>query len=212
MIRRGPNMPASEVAERAEKIRNACLRLTRLVESTLNAARLDEGEINFSPRPCDLGALLRGVCDAQPEADQGRLSLTVGHLPEWIEADPVLLEQAIQNLVSNALKYSVAPAPVEISAEVFAGTIQIKVADHGRGIPADQIGMLFRRFFRARTAEGIPGTGIGLSFVLQIAELHGGSVDVKSIEGEGSTFSFRIPLRLPRSLGTDAASPLQAEA
>ncbi len=193
MIRRGNAMPYEEIAGRAEKIRNACQRLTRLMESTLNAARLEEGELGFTPRACDLRILLHDICDSQAEQDQKRIELTFGDLPQWLKADTTLLEQAVQNVLSNALKYSGENAKVQVHAARSGQEIRISVTDHGVGIPTDEIGSLFRRFYRARTAFGIPGTGIGLSFVSQIMALHQGKVDVSSEEGKGSTFTLRFP-------------------
>jgi two-component system, OmpR family, sensor histidine kinase SenX3 len=193
MMRRGSAMNFEELSERAEKIRNACRRLTRLMESTLNAARLEEGEVSYTPHSCNLRSLLHDICESQTEQDQGRISLAFGDLPQWLEADTTLLEQAVQNLISNALKYSAENTVVKVLAYRRASEIFISVTDHGVGVPADEINSLFRRFYRARTAEGIPGTGIGLSFVAQIMELHHGRVEVSSEEGRGSTFSLRFP-------------------
>ena len=195
MVRRGGQMTIEEITSRAEKIRAACLRLTRLMESTLNAARLEEGEIALNLRSCDIGELLRNVVDSQPEQDQGRIELKAENLPALIEADSTLLEQAVQNLVSNALKYSGDGEPVLIHARRVGDDIAISVVDRGVGVPADEVNSLFRRFFRARTAEGIPGTGIGLSFVAQVMELHRGGVDVTSVEGKGSNFTLRFPIK-----------------
>ncbi len=195
MIRRSEDMPPEEIASRADKIRNACLRLTRLVESTLNAARLDKGEINFAPRPTDLRAMLELVQEGQPEGDLDRVKLEVGTLPELTLVDPTLLEQAVQNLVSNALKFSPPGVPVTIRTELIGDMVSIAVRDSGVGIPQAEIGQLFQRYFRASTAEGIPGTGIGLSFAAHIASLHGGRVEVASQEGAGSTFSLLFPYR-----------------
>ena len=195
MVRRGGQMTIEEITSRAEKIRAACLRLTRLMESTLNAARLEEGEIALNLRSCDIGELLRNVVDSQPEQDQGRIELKTENLPALIEADSTLLEQAVQNLVSNALKYSGDGEPVLIHARRVGDAIAISVVDRGVGVPADEVNSLFRRFFRARTAEGIPGTGIGLSFVAQVMELHRGGVDVTSVEGKGSNFTLRFPIK-----------------
>lgn len=199
MIRRGVQMTSDEITARAEKIRVACQRLTRLMESTLNAARLDEGEVTLNLRVCSLPELLDTVVDSQPEEDQQRIDVAIETLPRLILADTVLLEQAVQNLVSNAIKYSPGGQPVLIRARAVGDMIEVSVADQGVGVPADEVEQLFRRFFRARTADGIPGTGIGLSFVAQIMELHGGRVDVESIEGQGSTFTLRFPVRLPHS-------------
>ncbi|NGP19096.1 sensor histidine kinase [Devosia aurantiaca] len=196
MLRRGMEMTPDELRTRIGKIRNACLRLTRLMESTLNAARLEQGEISFQARPCNLPALVANVVDNQPDEDQRRIELDIGNLPKLVQADTTLLEQAVQNLVSNALKYSPGDAPVEVRGERQGGDVLISVEDRGVGIPSDEIGFVTERFFRARTAEGLPGTGIGLNFVSQIMALHGGKVEVRSAEGVGSTFTLRFPLRV----------------
>lgn len=105
------------------------------------------------------------------------------------------MEQAVQNLVSNALKYSPSESPIWVRAAQVGTDITISVEDSGVGIPADELGFVTERFFRARTAEGIPGTGIGLNFVSQIMSLHQGRVDVNSAEGKGSTFTLVFPYR-----------------
>ena len=97
--------------------------------------------------------------------------------------------------MSNALKYSGDGEPVLIHGRRVGDDIAISVVDRGVGVPADEVNSLFRRFFRARTAEGIPGTGIGLSFVAQVMELHRGGVDVTSVEGKGSNFTLRFPIK-----------------
>lgn len=207
MIRRGVQMTSEEITTRAEKIRVACQRLTRLMESTLNAARLDEGEVTLNLRACSIEELLRNVLDSQPEEDQRRIELLTEDLPRRVLADTVLLEQAVQNLVSNGIKYSPEGQPVLIRARSAGQELEISVTDQGVGVPADEVDSLFRRFFRARTADGIPGTGIGLSFVAQIMELHGGRVEVDSVEGLGSTFTLKFPIRLPHSNDNPASSP-----
>jgi two-component system sensor histidine kinase SenX3 len=193
MLRRGAAMTQDEIVNRVTKIRNACQRLTRLMESTLNAARLEQGEISFHTRPCDLHHLIAYVCENQPEEDQPRIMQVLGDLPRVAMADGTLLEQAVQNLLSNALKYSPANATVTVRGALQGDKVVIEVEDTGVGIPADEIGFITERFFRARTAEGISGTGIGLNFVAQIMMLHDGRLDVRSVEGNGSTFSLVFP-------------------
>ena len=192
MLRRGAAMTQEEITNRVTKIRNACHRLTRLMESTLNAARLEQGEIAFQARPCNLHDLIALVCENQPEEEQGRIEQRLDALPTEVMADSILLEQAVHNLVSNALKYSLGNAGIVVRGERQDGDVVISVDDSGVGIPADEVGFITERFFRARTAEGIPGTGIGLNFVSQIMALHGGRIDVCSTEGQGSTFSLRF--------------------
>jgi two-component system sensor histidine kinase SenX3 len=195
MLRRGGSMTEEEITNRATKIRKACQRLTRLMESTLNAARLEQGEISFHLRPCELRDLISTIYEMQPDDDQVRIELALDELPKQVLADGALLEQAIQNLISNALKYSPPSSQVLVRGHREGSDVVISVVDSGVGIPADEIPFITERFFRARTAEGIAGTGIGLHFVSQIMDLHGGRLDVCSTEGKGSTISLVFPYR-----------------
>lgn len=206
MLRRGSAMSIEEITHRVTKIRDACQRLTRLMESTLNAARLEQGEIAFQARPCNVRELIDAVCENQVEEEQARIERHLEGLPHLTMADGVLLEQAVHNLVSNALKYSAADTRVVIRGNERDGNIVVSVEDFGVGIPADEVGFVTERFFRARTAEEFPGTGIGLNFVSQIMSLHGGRVEVKSVEGQGSTFSLFFPFRPVEPVGQTRAA------
>lgn len=194
MLRRGMAMDERELAERAGKIRDASRRMVRLMESTLNAARLEAGEITLNPRAIEPAALVRDVCDAQVEMDaHSRLELDLAGLPPSLRCDVTLLEQAVANLVSNAVKYSPAGAPVAVEGGgTPSGGMVLRVRDRGVGIPAAEMPRLFDRFFRASTARTVPGTGIGLAFARQVARLHGGDITVESREGEGSAFTLRV--------------------
>ncbi|KAB2680902.1 sensor histidine kinase [Brucella pseudintermedia] len=194
MIRRGSEMSEAEIHERAGKIRTAILRLTRLVSSTLNATKLDAGEIDFAPRRCDLGKLIVEACERQRETTPDRhFRIELDLLPGWVWCDPLLMDQVVVNLLSNAVKYSSPPNPIEITADLDEHWIHIKVSDRGIGIPHDESDKLFERFFRARNAVGIEGTGIGLHMVRAIAQMHGGDVSALPREGGGSTFVLKIP-------------------
>ncbi|WP_209381388.1 sensor histidine kinase [Pararoseomonas baculiformis] len=208
MIRRGTAMPPEEVFSRAGKIREATRRLTRLMESTLNAARLEAGEINMAPRETDLAALVREVCGHQQEiAPAALLEQRLDGLPARLRCDPTLVEQAVANLVSNAVKYSPPGSPVVLRGLTGpGGSAVLEVVDQGVGIPADELPRIFDRFFRARTAEGVTGTGIGLAFVRHVARLHGGEVTVTSEEGKGSTFVLRLPPAPPPAGGAQAGA------
>src|SRR5262249_23023987 len=113
-----------------------------------------------------------------------------------VDGDDLRLEQVVQNLIQNALKYSQAPDPVHVTvaSEPDAGCITVQ--DWGIGIPRDELPNLFRRFYRAKNVEEqhISGMGIGLCVVKEIITLHGGTIAVDSSEGVGSTFSVRLPL------------------
>jgi signal transduction histidine kinase len=192
--RRGTSMDAKEIGARTEYIRQAISSLSRLMDSTLDAARLDRGEINFKPRKIDLGRLIGSLRERYQGEETGRILTTdVSGLPATVTCDPTLIEQALSNILSNALKYSENSTPVHIRAWADRDQVLVAIDDSGIGIPPDEVDRVFEQFFRARTAEAIAGTGIGLSFAREIARLHGGDIGVTSEEGRGSTFTLRLP-------------------
>ena len=111
--------------------------------------------------------------------------------------NPPLLEQAVVNLIDNAVKYSPEGSEVSVSLEQADDEIVIRVADHGPGIPREHLTRLFERFYRVDKARSrdLGGTGLGLSIVKHIAQVHGGRVSVESTLGRGSTFSVYLPRR-----------------
>ena len=111
------------------------------------------------------------------------------------EVNPPLLEQAIINLVDNAIKYSDAGGVVRLSAEGAGDEWVIRVADQGAGIEAEHLPRLFERFYRVDKARSrkLGGTGLGLSIVKHIVAAHGGRIDVESTPGVGSIFTIRLP-------------------
>jgi signal transduction histidine kinase len=111
-----------------------------------------------------------------------------------VDADPARLERVFTNLVSNALKYSPSDAPVRIAASRQAGVAVVSVTDRGAGIAADDVTRLFQRFYRARLTQRAEGLGLGLYIARMLVEAHGGRIWVESVPGEGSTFSFTVPL------------------
>lgn len=194
IIRRGRQMTEEEIHERAGKIRAAVLRLTRLVSSTLNAAKMDAGQIDVDIRRCDLANLIVEACERQKETSPNRIfRIELEQLPAWIPCDPLLIDQVIANLLSNAVKYSSPPSLIEVTAEIDQQNVRIRVSDRGVGIPEEERDRLFERFFRAKTAVGVEGTGIGLHVARTIARMHGGDVDAYARKGGGSTFVLTIP-------------------
>lgn len=194
LMRRGLQIPEEELETRISKIRSAITRLTRLVESVLNAARIDAGQIEFNPRTYDLLELVADACERQRElSPRATITLVTPSFPVEVVCDVILIEQVVSNLLSNAVKYSGNTVSVEVAVTVEEDRIRCSVRDWGVGIPADELPRIFDRFYRARTATGIAGTGIGLDVARQIMQMHGGDIRAESREGEGSVFTFTMP-------------------
>jgi signal transduction histidine kinase len=114
----------------------------------------------------------------------------------------------VDNLVSNAVKFTPRGGAVDVWVRVDEDDVVVVVSDNGIGIPTDEVDRLFTRFFRASTATAreIQGTGLGLAIARTIAEAHGGTIDVSSEPGRGTTFEVRLPIRQPLSAPAAAAS------
>jgi two-component system phosphate regulon sensor histidine kinase PhoR len=134
------------------------------------------------------------VCD--PKATAKNISLEVT-CPDTLRANfnSPLLEQALVNLLDNAIKFSPANSSVRVEAEIAGSEIVIRVMDQGGGIPPEHLDRIFERFYRvdAGRSRKVGGTGLGLAIVKHIAQAHGGRVTVSSTPGGGSTFSIIIP-------------------
>jgi PAS domain S-box-containing protein len=198
LAKKGDDLTTEYLIKRTGKIRNAVLRMTQLMESTLSAARLEEGKTAVDIRSCDIGRLISGVCGRLQEIAQDHvISCEMSNLPENIKADASALDQVLTNLLSNAIKY--APDRPDILVKAFAkgDDVIIQVRDQGLGIDVDDLPKMFGRFFRAKTSAGIAGTGIGLTLVKALVEMHDGTVSIDSKRGEGSTFTVRLPINGP---------------
>lgn len=195
IVRRGSRMDEAELNERAQTIRGAVAGLARLMDSTLTAERIDAGEIELSLQPVNMEQLIRDVSARYAELapdHEIRLQLAID---DPLDCDPMLIDQALGNLIGNATKYSPGTEPVDVRAVQDASGIVITVTDHGVGILPAERSRIFERFFRASTASGVPGSGVGLYTARQIARLHGGDITLAPDEGQGTMFTLRLPLR-----------------
>jgi signal transduction histidine kinase len=172
-------------------------RLQRLIDSVLDLARLHSGQTQIAKQVFDLAALARqAVADARLMAARHVLEFHDPDAPVAIVGDSVRLEQVLQNLLDNAVKYSPADGVITVCVEQRNAKAVLTISDQGIGIPEAARAQLFERFYRASNLDPrrMPGTGIGLSIVSEIVALHGGVVEVDSAEGQGSTFTVRLPL------------------
>jgi signal transduction histidine kinase len=172
-------------------------RLLRLVNDLLFVARLEAGELDLHSDDVDFGACVRqAVEEARPRAAAKSIELgcEVQSVPE-LRADRGRMFQLLDNLISNAIKFTPEGGRVEVRLLQRDSRVRLEVSDTGIGIAEDELGRLFERFFRASTAteRHIPGTGLGLYIAGAIVEAHGGEIDVQSAPGEGTTFCVELP-------------------
>jgi signal transduction histidine kinase len=185
--------------EHIAKLKTQIDRLGKMIKDMLTMSRLDKPvEDEFEFEQADLSALVsRVVSDHRglAESKQQRLVYAAENLVPPLRADPAKLEQAIANLIENAIKYTPSGGLVSVMTGVRDARAFVRVSDSGPGIdPRDQP-HIFERFYRGkahRPSEG--GTGLGLSIVQKIIALHGGVIEVESVLGHGATFTVWLPL------------------
>jgi signal transduction histidine kinase len=165
-------------------------RLDRLVHQFLELARAEAGLAGEPRERVDVAALAKGVVDSiggDPRCAAIAIEIQAGE-QATLDAVPARVESALRNLLDNACSF----ARTRVRVRVQGGeTIVVEVEDDGPGIPAAELAHVFERFYSKRVADR--GSGLGLALVRAIAEAHGGSARVRSVEGEGSTFSIELP-------------------
>ncbi len=174
-------------------------RLAALVGDVLDTSRLEAGTFTYSFSDVDVGELVREVAalvDLGQEDVSVRADVAAALPP--VRADRERIRQLLVNLVTNAVKYTVAGDEVEVRAAAEDGAVAVSVHDHGPGISREEQRVIFEKFGRATATGGSkPGAGLGLFIARSIAEAHGGSIDVDSREGSGATFTVRLPTAMP---------------
>lgn len=171
--------------------------MTVLIDGLLDVSRLQAHRIQLDLEEVDLREVVRDVV-----AQLGSV-LARTHTPLSLRAeasvvgcwDRFRLEQVVTNLLDNAIKYGAA-APVEVTVALQDGSAVLTLRDQGIGISPERLPFIFGRFERAVSSRHYGGLGLGLYIVRQIVELHGGSIQVESTPGQGSTFTVRLPLSI----------------
>ena len=184
-------------------------RLHHLVDDLLLAARLQAGRLDLAPEELDLREVAEAsIGGARLRAESARvgLDLRTTQEPVLVRADRRQMFQLLDNLLSNALKFTPEGGAVTVTAAASAGAARLEVADTGIGVPVDEQARVFDRFYRTSTtrARQLPGIGLGLHIARAIVEAHGGSISCTNVDPAGAVFRVDLPL-------ADDSAPAGAE-
>jgi signal transduction histidine kinase len=169
-------------------------RLSMLVGDVLDTSRIEAGTFGYAFSDVDLAEIVReSVAAAEIGQDEVRLTSDLASSLPHVRGDADRLRQLVDNLISNAVKFSTTGGEVRVLARQDDGRVIVRVDDDGPGIPPDEHEQIFEKFGRA-VGSSKPGTGLGLFLARSFAEAHGGSLEVESRPGEGSAFTLTIPL------------------
>jgi two-component system phosphate regulon sensor histidine kinase PhoR len=174
-------------------------RLSRLVEDTLSLSQMEAGAARLKMDDVNMARMIRQVVeDMQAQADTKSLELLLSLPPKvpTIRGDKERLAVVLTNLIGNAIKYTPSGGKVEVRCEQDGPRLQVKVVDTGLGIAPEEQEKVFEKFYRStdERIEGIPGTGLGLALTMEIVRTHGGTIEIDSEVGKGSTFTVVLPI------------------
>jgi signal transduction histidine kinase len=192
-----PGTLTSAQRELAESAERNIRRLEDFTAQLLEMARLEEGQVALDKEEIDAIALVRDVvADHAVLAKQKRqwISLDVDPDPPRVVADRSKMQQALANLIVNAIRYAPQGTPILVAAHRRGSALRIEVRDHGPGIATEDRQRIFDKFFRGPNADGTPGSGLGLAIARSLVTLHGGTLEYEENPGGGSAFVTVLPL------------------
>jgi signal transduction histidine kinase len=169
-------------------------RMTRLIGGLQDAIRLRSNAMTLEVVTFDLSDAIGDAIIRNEHEEQARFRFDHPEIGVRVSGDPARISQILDNLLSNALKYSPAGTPIEIAVTTTGGEAQVWVEDRGVGIAADERDRLFAPYFRTQRTRGIPGSGLGLHISRRLAQQHGGRLWLESSGDDGSTFALALPL------------------
>jgi len=190
----GSDAASSGIAKRLDAIASATQRLAGLIENFLLDRRQIDGLGDMPLEPVALDPLLAELTQQRQPLGVDRIRLILRSQPLWVRGNAPLLAVVFGNLMDNALKYSAADAPVEVTLERGDEEVVVTVEDHGIGIPARDMGAIGQRFFRAANAANVPGTGLGLFSAGRLIQFHGAHFMVDSAPDRGTRITVHLPL------------------
>jgi signal transduction histidine kinase len=194
--RRLDKMEPSEISKRLKTIRSAVSRLINMMEAVLSSNMLRSGKLDLYLEPINLKDLIQELSEEQEDlSKKHKIILNLDGLPDLVVLDRKVMVLILTNLISNAVKFTSENPQILVEALVNRDQeLILSVADNGVGIPEQELPLIFDRFYRATTSNGIAGSGVGLSLVLDLVQLMNGTIQVQSAIGKGTRFEIRCPI------------------
>jgi len=195
LLEKNSKLDQQQIKELLKTAHGESERLNHLVNNLLDMTRTESGVLRISKKPCDLRDFM-GACFEQFKNKIGSRNIMINfpeEIPE-VAVDYPYMIKAFTNIIDNALKYSPDSSSVEVKASCVGDKVRISVCDQGCGIPKEDLGRIFDKFYRVQSAGNVLGTGLGLSISKNIIEAHGGHISAESIFGKGAIFIVELPI------------------
>jgi len=188
-------LPRATISKLMSIIQRQVNSMDRMIGDLLDTSRIESGHLELRIKECDARPIAQNAFDLfKSSSKQHHLKLSIPDTTTRLTCDPLRIEQVLNNLISNAIKYSPAETTVELSLEQLDQEVLFRVSDEGVGIPAHELPYIFEPFRRtAASKEDVPGVGLGLSVAQRIVRAHGGYIEAKSDFGRGTTFLVHLP-------------------
>ena len=194
LLEEDDKLSAAAKRELSRDILESARHMSELVNKVLDMARLQAGAVQLDRQWYPLEEIVGSVLTRlRGELKQHSVSVKLPRELPWLSLDAVLIEQVLVNLLENAVKYTPAGTPLEISAEVSGDSVIVEVADRGPGLPPDAEERVFEKFYRARPEGAQSGVGLGLTICRAIIDIHGGRIWAGNRPGGGASFKFSLP-------------------
>ena len=186
---------AEEAARHFKHAEQEIVRMDRMTSEMLALSRLEGGLPGMERDSVDIAELTRERLDAarvEAEARGIHVQIHSGE-PVFVRGSGILLERALDNIIANAIKFSPDHGIVDVDVQQHRQNAEVRIRDHGPGVPPEELGLLFRPFFRGTNAVHANGHGLGLTIVQRVAQVHGGDVTASNAEGGGLAVTLRLP-------------------
>ena len=201
----GKTLPGKEVADIYKRMENAGKHMLELINDLLDLGNMESGKINLILEPIFLShSCKEAIAHAKARLESKEIipTLKVGTGELRVKLDPQKALQIINNLLSNAIKFTPRGGHIELNISTNERYMRLEIKDSGQGIPPNELDVIFERFQKTSTqaTEGEKGSGLGLSIVHQLVELHQGNIEVKSKVGQGTSFTLIFPVAESKKL------------